>query len=64
MMIYGLCYWRECFGLGGVLVGILAEKYGEVHDSGLIPCDLGYAGCKGMSFKRNGARHQAQGVRK
>ena len=46
------------------MVGDVAEKYGRVYDSGPISCDLGYAGCKRVSFKRNGARHKAQGTRK
>ena len=58
-MIYGLCYWRGCFGLGVILVGDVAEKYTEVHDSGPIPCDLGYIVGKAMSFKRNGVRRKA-----
>ena len=48
-----------CFGLGVVLVGDVAEKYTEVHDSGPIPCDLGYIVGKAMSFKRNGVRRKA-----
>ena len=49
--------------MAGVLVGDVAEKYREVHNSGSISCDLGYIVGKAMSFKRNGTRHQAQGAR-
>jgi hypothetical protein len=47
---------RGCFGLGVVLVGDVAEKYGEVHDLGVIGCDVGYTGCK-----REGDRRQQAG---
>ena len=50
--------------MAGVLVGDVAEKYREVHNSGSISCDLGYIVGKAMSFKRNGARRKVGRERK
>ena len=50
--------------MGVVLVGVFAGKYRRVYNSGSIRCDVGYIVGKGMSFKRNGAKLQAQGARK
>ena len=38
------------------MVGIVAEKYGRVYNSGFIRCDVGYGGCK-----REGDRRQQAG---
>ena len=46
--------------MGGVLVGIVAEKYEYVHDFRPVPCDLGYIVGKAMSFKRNGEESRQQ----
>ena len=38
------------------MVGVSAGKYREVHDSGPIPCDLGYIMGKGTGHRAFGAR--------
>ena len=45
------------------MVGVFAGKYKRVYNSGSIRCDVGYGGCKTVSFKRSGARRQAKGTR-
>jgi hypothetical protein len=42
-------------------VGVFAGKYRRVYDLGVSSCDIGYTGGEGISFKRSGARRQAQG---